>query len=971
MKKENSINKDLNVIGNNLIKKEEDLRFKLLNPFLQSLGFHTSEISLEKNFSLRLGTSEINISNQESNLKRGRLDILCHKNKKNLFVIELKNDKQSISENDRDQGISYARLLDNIAPFTIVTNGHEVHIYDTITREKLNNSTFANESDFWNNGCELSGEDLKVKYQALKHFVSYSDHNLRIFCKEQVSTRMENIIGNSKDRNAKYIQEIHSRRESLHKSFNEFISSDSSFFAIYGNSGVGKTSSICSLTQQSLDDRFVLFYNGTFQKDSPLDSICKDLNIFFSESIDKAKVLNRLSNLASSVDKQLLVFIDAIDESSYKDMNIEIGEIALELKKYDKIKFCISSKTSTWDYFLYKNGTKSYLFDEIYTEKDSCDSNNDKLPGFELFKFSDEELEKIFNSYKKFFQFEGELNSSLRASLRNGFFLRVFSEVYKDKPVPESVNKANLINEYLKSTLRRSTLSYEIAIRILSKVGKILVSSNVKDSSYYKFTGARISKILEELGLPTTETLPEALFERNILVKTSYENHTYIDFYYSTIRDYIICYHSFDIPTLENQKFEDLIHEFANSKIGYSAIYFYASNTKNSGHKFILEDYQKFKYLEFIESYNEYLNEHFYAIKSKFNPYTKGEIGILISKNKNGLVEAFSLIPLQDDAQDKLLEKNIHSLDNDRLFEYVKKLNINTISYGNKIIQTNRVIKEVENQIYSQLKKILQNRDLNETNVEILLLEKAVNLIYLNRKELNLNSDSGYLWYPRYNSIYPLKLDYILEVLNEKLILPELKYLIQILIDKGYSVLNSHYLPTPDLPYTNARKVVEEKGGKPNRIDHIISVQFSDEQMKLYLREFFMKFEKSYEKLVEYCFPTIKDEFQFYNTLPHKYVIYKNESDIARIHSFSWGCSDSDKTEISFSDQRNQIVKGNPNKLLWTHGARFSSFLRNIHNSGQKGSRENYYLNTIQYWTYRFIENDLKQYLRNININVR
>ena len=87
-----------------------------------------------------------------------------------------------------------------------------------------------------------------------------------------------------------------------------------------------------------------------------------------------------------------------------------------------------------------------------------------------------------------------------------------------------------------------------------------------------------------------------------------------------------------------------------------------------------------------------------------------------------------------------------------------------------------------------------------------------------------------------------------------------------------------------------------------------------------------MKFEKSYEKLVEYCFPTIKDEFQFYNTLPHKYVIYKNESDIARIHSFSWGCSDSDKTEISFSDQRNQIVKGNPNKLLWTHGARFSSF---------------------------------------------
>src|SRR5689334_12895325 len=109
-----------------MIMTEEEIRGNLILPYLKDLGFDVSEISLERAFTIRLGRGKC---------KTGRSDILCKRHNKNLFVIELKNDSISITQDDIDQGISYARsLLDDIAPFTIVTNGKSTRIFDSISR---------------------------------------------------------------------------------------------------------------------------------------------------------------------------------------------------------------------------------------------------------------------------------------------------------------------------------------------------------------------------------------------------------------------------------------------------------------------------------------------------------------------------------------------------------------------------------------------------------------------------------------------------------------------------------------------------------------------------------------------------------------------------------------------------------------------------------------------------------------------
>jgi len=48
---------------------EEEIRGKLLLPFLNDLGFNVSEISLERSFTIRLGKLRQMI--------KGRADILC------------------------------------------------------------------------------------------------------------------------------------------------------------------------------------------------------------------------------------------------------------------------------------------------------------------------------------------------------------------------------------------------------------------------------------------------------------------------------------------------------------------------------------------------------------------------------------------------------------------------------------------------------------------------------------------------------------------------------------------------------------------------------------------------------------------------------------------------------------------------------------------------------------------------------
>ena len=98
------------------------------------------EIRHQEVFTVNLGRNAYKVDGTAaSKTAHPRLDILITHNNKNLAVLELKSPSEKLTLNDEKQGISYARLLDDIAPLTIITNGADTRVINTYTGERLEN----------------------------------------------------------------------------------------------------------------------------------------------------------------------------------------------------------------------------------------------------------------------------------------------------------------------------------------------------------------------------------------------------------------------------------------------------------------------------------------------------------------------------------------------------------------------------------------------------------------------------------------------------------------------------------------------------------------------------------------------------------------------------------------------------------------------------------------------------------------
>lgn len=905
---------------------EEEIKAKIILPYIHDLGFNISEIFLEDSFSIRLG---------KKRQLTGRFDILCKMHNKNLFVIELKNDSIPITQDDIEQGISYARLLmDDIAPFTIITNGETTRIFDSISRQELSGTKISDQSSFWKNGYTLSTDlDLRIRYEALKNFISLSPDNLKTFCESQVYDRMGQIIGSFDSPYSKFVKKLYVKREELQIAFENFINSDKSIFGLVGAAGVGKTNAICSLTLQKLEDAFVFFYNAAIIT-SPLECISQDLNIAFSSKTETDVVLKKLDEIGRFVNKNVLIFLDAIDESTNPNITHELSEIALIAKNLDKLKIIVSCKSNIWNSILKINGKPTHLYEEISKSQNTIGSL-DNNPGFLLSDFTDVEFESILPIYQNEFGFKGEISKSLLLELKNGFFLKIFSEVYSGKQIPKKINNRELIKKYLKQSIEETSIGFSSGIRILSAIGKIILNHEYTSWQAFKDEGLDINHILEELNFSLDENIPEDLFSRNILIKSNNENSYNISFYYSKIRDYIICFHSYELDKLNDDKFYNVLTDFYENYIGKSALDFYIENA-NTSHLNTLIQFKKDKAQSYVLGYDIHLEQNFKIFKDKFDPKTNGDIGIVLPKDlikKDG----YSLFPMKSKSENKII---YHDLSDPFAGKYddnlILQMGVQTVYLSNTSLFVKNQTKIIKQNVYKQLKEIVEKGKLNAYNSNILLIEQVSVIFYFYFKKLNYNFSIEEYYLPRFKTIYPIDLNDLKQRINkfkltefykrkpierhlikeivEKALkendeipkfkaigdvppFEELSKIIDILIKNGFSEIKDHYLPLPDksIPET---KTFYEYNRKDNR-NRIASFQYSETETIIYISEFFKKFEICYKEFVEYCFPTLIDEFIFYNEIPHKYIFYTKDSDI---RGFGFCSSKTKKFEILFKN---------------------------------------------------------------------
>jgi ABC-type oligopeptide transport system ATPase subunit len=910
---------------------EEEVRSKILLPFLQDLGFDLSEISFEDRFTIRLGRSKP---------KLGRSDILIKRNGINLFVIELKSESVTITQDDIDQGISYARLLpDNIAPFTIVSNGITIRIFDSITRKELTNDKISERSEYWKNGFTLSSEiDLKIRYEALTSFVSFSPENLKVFCEHQVNDRMGTIVGSIDNSYAKFVKELYVERGSLQKEFNNFLQSDCKVFGVVGEAGVGKTTVMCSLALQKVQNGFVFFYNAPIINKSPAELIAQDLNLVFSSKTEGDIILKKLDALGRHLNKDIIIFIDAIDENRDTHLELDLSEIALTLRNLSRIKMCVSCKSSVWNSVVKRNNTPTHLYEELQKYHSSNPKLPNNNPGFHLEDFSEDEVRSVIPIYKKAFGFKGEISAQLLNELRNGFFLRIFSEVYSNREIPSQINDTDLIKKYLQQSLDSTPIGFESGIRILSRIGEILISHPFGSSETFHKEGVTVEDLLEQLSFALNEKLPEYLFSRTILIRSSKDDKETVAFYYSKVRDYIICYHSFKLHNLTDDKFYNVLDKFYLNYIGESAISFYTDHASPAQRR-IIAKFKEDKGRAYSVLYQSYLDEHFKRFKRKFDPGTEGDIGIFLPVDLLN-ADGYALFALASGSSDRVQHVEVKKgfitePYDDKLF----KKGARRIFGSNKPLLVADQGKIVRKNVYKQLRDIITNGKLNAYNSDILLLEQLSVILYYYRKKLDYKDELKDLYLPRLNLLYPIDLNILRDQLYKFIVtehyqrkreftkevvaqkveeavresrevpklyisgdfppFEELYKIVEILINRGFTLLNEHHLPCPDIPI---HEVPTHDGVKRLEPHRSRIFQFSEAQARLYIESFLKHFDSAYKDFVDYNFPTLKDGFSFYKTMAHEYFVYMKDSDVLKWGHLGYRQSETGKVEVNFRE---------------------------------------------------------------------
>ena len=111
-------------------KNEEEVKIKIVIPWLESLGYKIDCMEFEKTIPIQEGTKKKNIF----------ADIVIYTNKRKdtpIIVVDTKAPNEVLDRTDKEQVISYARLLPKIAPLAVLTNGYGYQIYKTLDKSRI------------------------------------------------------------------------------------------------------------------------------------------------------------------------------------------------------------------------------------------------------------------------------------------------------------------------------------------------------------------------------------------------------------------------------------------------------------------------------------------------------------------------------------------------------------------------------------------------------------------------------------------------------------------------------------------------------------------------------------------------------------------------------------------------------------------------------------------------------------------
>lgn len=288
--------------------------------------FQNLKIESERSFSIKFGHKNVTIDGKEAgdHAKQGIFDLLIKINDKPTIILELKAPGHQITEEDVKQGISYARLTDPICPITVISNGVNSQVYNTITKKRLTDGEL--ELDVvskFEQALTVAAEDaiqsfkilLEKDYSILKHVLS----GINI-------TEKNELTGEYNHWQKPIISDFHIKRESLNNFVREI--KEHPFIMLHGDALIGKTNFIFQyLEEEEKAGNSSIYITSTVANYSVFSRLSNYLTSYLSVPVTDDEIKRWLLVFKRNSTPVLTVIYDHLRSDASDSIKAEIIEL--------------------------------------------------------------------------------------------------------------------------------------------------------------------------------------------------------------------------------------------------------------------------------------------------------------------------------------------------------------------------------------------------------------------------------------------------------------------------------------------------------------------------------------------------------------------------------------------------------------------------------------------------------------------
>lgn len=532
-----------------VLRSEEDIRTKVVVPWLLAHGFSLATLSIEFSFRIRLGRSIIRVSegatsrNEARSTYSPRADVLVrNEHRENLLIIEVKAPGEALDDQARDQAISYARCVaeGNIAPYVVLTNGEEVRVFDTFSRSEVGRDVHLSEV------CRsrplfVTPDELSLRAEALEALVSFSAENLMAFCDAQTRFRMRPLLGESIESDKKFIPELFVERQDVGPLLAESLDGKSNRVTLLvGYPQVGKTNVVChTVLQRHARAQPCLFYPAIGLHKSLLAEIADDFEWEFSGASSTFNQLaSKLDRVLRRANKTLTIFIDGLNEASVQ-LARAIDADCSRLSS-DRIQIVISFTHSSATRVLRDaGGNSSYLAEEAGISRQGArlieidPEAAAKTIGWNCIyvnRYSPSECDRAYRVYASAY---GVSVPRSHMKTCDPYVLGIAMREYRGQHVPDSLDEPSLLNSFIVNKIGRAVglEGYNVPICLRELGGEMIRNGSP----------VPIEALSRIWSHPIAQRIPHGFFESALLMtEIGADSRQSIDFYYGRERDYVI-----------------------------------------------------------------------------------------------------------------------------------------------------------------------------------------------------------------------------------------------------------------------------------------------------------------------------------------------------------------------------------------------------------------------------------------------